>query len=587
MTADGPPASVPPRATYRIQMRGDIGFQEARALVPYLAALGVSHVYCSPYVTARTGSSHGYDVVDPRRIDPALGGEAAFERFEAALRAEGMGHVLDWVPNHVGIAQGQNARWQDLLAFGPASPSAEFFDVDWRPGRPELRDKVLLPVLGAPYGEVLERGELVPVREPDGGLAITYFEHRFPVSPPTWGRLLAARLLGPRPPAGEPDAQETLRALLGVLARRTGGRAERVARARDAQRRLGELLAADHALAERVDAVVADLRGDAGRAGRFDALHRLLESQHYRLAWWRVAADEINYRRFFDIDELAALRMDRSEVFEEVHERVFAWIAAGAIDGLRIDHVDGLADPAAYCERIRRRFPAERLYLLVEKILGADESLPEGWPVDGTTGYEFLNAVNGLFVDPEGQAPLDALYRDFTGETLDFDDVLRASKQRVMRALLASELDGLANALDRLAQDDPHTRDFTERALRMALAEVVAAFPVYRSYVDASGASAADRAHIATAVDAARSRAEVPDSGLYEWLERVLTGDLTRGGPSAARHRGVSARGPGIRGAPADAHSMRMGTAASKFRPDIPFTSRCGSSPASSSTRRR
>ena len=526
-----------PCSTYRLQLRGGVGFREAAELVPYLAALGVSHVYCSPYVEARAGSTHGYDVVDPRRLDPALGSEEDFDAFVAALRRHGMGQILDWVPNHVGIAQGQNPWWQELLAFGPASPYADFFDVDWTPGRQKLRGKVLLPVLGGRYGDVLERGEFVPERDPAGGLRIRYFEQAFPVSPPSWGRLLSKRLLGPGGEGLSEPRREELRRTLAALTSRAGRRAVRVKRALDAQQELGRLLDAEPEVRAGVERLVAELRGEPGRPASFDALHRLLEVQHYRLAYWRVAAEEINYRRFFDINELAALRMERPEVFAHAHERLFAWIEDGRIDGLRIDHVDGMADPEGYCARIRQRFPRERLHLVVEKILGADERLPSSWPVDGTTGYEFLNLVNGLFVDPRRERALDRLYRSFTGEVQEFEAIVRASKHRIMRALLASEFEGLASALDRLAQSDRHTRDFTLGSLRAALRDVVAAFPVYRSYVSREGATDEDRALIARAVGEARGLAEDPESGVYEWIESVLTGDLARAERSAARRR--------------------------------------------------
>jgi (1->4)-alpha-D-glucan 1-alpha-D-glucosylmutase len=539
MSADEPRSRVSPRATYRLQLRGGVGFREVEALVPYLAALGVSHVYSSPCVEARAGSTHGYDVVDPRRLDPTLGDETSFDALVEALRRHGMGLILDWVPNHVGIALGQNPWWQELLAFGPTSRYADFFDIDWLPARPELRGKVLLPVLGGPYGDVLERGELVPAREPDGGLVIRYFDHRFPVSARSWGRLIASRLLPPGTEGEGSDPHAPLRRILAGLASRAGRREQRVRRAREAQRALGALVDADATLSARVDGLVAELRGEPGRPRSFDALHGLLEAQHYRLAYWRVAAEEINYRRFFDINELAAVRMERPDVFEHAHERVFEWIRSGRIDGLRIDHVDGLADPEGYCARIRERFPAGELYLVVEKILGRDEALPAAWPVDGTTGYEFLNLLNGLFVDPRGERALARIRRSFTGDERPFDAVLRASKQRVMRALLASELDGLASALDRLAQADRHTRDFTRTALRNALVEIVAAFPVYRSYVDARGASHDDRTVIARAVEEARRRGDDPESGVYEWIEGVLTSDALRGVRSRYQRREI------------------------------------------------
>ncbi len=521
-----------PRATYRLQLRDGMTFERAATLLPYLDALGVSHVYCSPCMEARTGSSHGYDVVDPTRIDPALGGEEAFVAFAEALRGRGMGLVLDWVPNHVGIANGENAWWQDVLEHGRASSYANFFDVDWETARPALRGKLLLPVLARHYGAVLEAGELELVWSESYGLEIHYFEQRFPVSPASTAAFLRERLLDrdTAPGLAEPQ-REALRGALARLEPAAGG--ARASKASAGKLALLDLVGGDPGLRAAVEAAVDSLGGRPGVPRSHDALHRLLERQHYRLSYWRVSAEEVNYRRFFDIDELAALRMDEPEVFTRTHERLLAAVQAGRIAGLRIDHVDGLADPRGYCGRLRKEAPG--VYLVVEKILARDERLREDWAVDGTTGYEFLNQLGGLFVDPRAAGPLERLQRRFTGDSRSFDEILYESRKRVMHALLAGDLEGLASRLDRIAQQDRHTRDYTRSALRSALEEIVAWFPVYRTYVDERGASAEDRRRIQHAVHEARRRADDPESDLFDWIERILSGEVAAAASPARR----------------------------------------------------
>ncbi len=520
-----------PNSTYRLQLGSEFGFRQAAALVPYLARLGISHVYCSPYLRARTGSPHGYDITDHGALNPELGGEHDFARFVAALQRHGLGQILDFVPNHMGIAQADNAWWLDVLEYGQASPWAGYFDIDWQPTKAELRGKVLAPFLGDHYGAVLESGGLRLAFDPaEGTLSVWYHDHRFPVSPRETARLFRARLPA-LPIAADAPARHALASILSTLdsvapagasARR---RAEGRERARAAQRELAALAAQEEALRGWLLEVADAWNGEPGRPESWRALHRLLEAQHYRLAYWRVAADEINYRRFFNVNELAGLRMELREVFDATHARVLGWIADGTLAGLRIDHIDGLYDPKAYCERLREAVGARPLYLVVEKILAHHESLRGDWPVDGTTGYEFLGVVGGLFVDPAGEPALRRCWRRFAPDAPDFDAEVYACKKLVMNFLLGGELQVLAHALDRLSEAHWDTRDFTETTLREALKEVIACFPVYRSYVDANGSHPEDRRDLDWALAQARRRSSDPEPSLFDWLHRMLCVD--------------------------------------------------------------
>jgi len=500
----GPPAR--PRATARLQLHAGFRFAEATAIVPYLAALGASHVYASPFLAARPGSTHGYDIVDHARLNPEIGDEAAFDRFVAALHAHGMGLVLDFVPNHMGVGGADNPWWLDLLEWGTASPYARYFDVDWTPPDPDLAGKVLLPFLGDQYGKVLEAGELVPrFDRAEGSFSVWYHGHRFPIAPGDYARLLrraGAAAAGPAACFVE-----------------TRGPARRAAAAA-LKRELAALPAAAH------DAI------DAALALPPRALHGLLERQSYRLAHWRVAAHEINYRRFFDVNDLAGLRIEEPALFEDAHRLVLRLFAEGKLQGLRLDHIDGLADPLGYCRRLRARLaeaaPGRPCWLLVEKILAPHERLPESWPVDGATGYEFMALLNGLFVDPAGEAPLDAFYRRFIGQRVEFAEVVVQAKRQILRDNLASEANVLAGLLHALARQSWLTRDFSFEALRRALVETVARFPVYRTYVDAQGASAEDRRYIDWALAQARKAAAEPDRPVYDFLQAALTADLRR-----------------------------------------------------------
>ena len=537
-----------PRATYRVQLHRDFTLDDAAAIAPYLARLGVSHLYCSPLLRARPGSRHGYDIVDHREINPELGGRAALDRLSAALRAHGLGLILDIVPNHMGIGA-DNPWWMDVLQHGAASPYAAYFDIDWAPLDPALAGKVLLPVLGDHYGEVLARGELAVAFAPDGGtFAVHYYDHRFALDPLDYAALLsrALTLLAAGSAPASRDELANLAAAFGRLPPRDATERAAADRARDTQAlqaRLAQLAGAHPGTATAIAAAAAEVGGSERDAER-DALHALLERQAYRLAYWRVASDEINYRRFFDINELAALRMEEAAVFDATHALPLELCADGVAQGLRIDHPDGLYDPEQYFRRLQRAY-AERvglelpersadgrrprpLYVVAEKIAAAHERVPERWPIHGTTGYRFAAVVNGLFVDTGARARMDRIWRRFTGETLDFEETAYLGRRAIMRAALASELTVLANALLRIARADRRTRDHTFNTLRQALAEVAACMPVYRTYIGRR-TSAQDRRYIDWAVNRARHRGSAGDTSIFSFVRMALLGQTLPG----------------------------------------------------------
>jgi malto-oligosyltrehalose synthase/4-alpha-glucanotransferase len=535
-----------PRATYRVQLNQRFTFAQAAELVPYLAALGVSHVYCSPYLRARPGSMHGYDIIDHNSLNPEIGSRDDFEHFVAALKAHGMGQILDMVPNHMGVMGADNAWWLDVLENGPASVYAGFFDIDWQPVNVYLTNRVLIPVLGDHYGLVLERGELkLAFDAQSGSFSVFYFEHRLPVDPREYPRILerALRTLGPADLSGPAAAElSSLVASFGHLPERENTAPDPIAeRHRDKElhkRRLAQLAREAPAVLEAIERAVRVMNGAPGESETFEALHELLELQAYRLAYWRVASDEINYRRFFDINELAALRMEDEAVFEATHRLVLDLLVEGKVDGLRLDHPDGLFDPAQYFRRLQERYaqhagidvaplqdgrPARPLYLLVEKITAGHEHVPENWAVHGTTGYRFATVVNGLFVDGAARSKFDRIYRAFIGEELELEEVIYQGKRATMRSALASELTVLATALLRIARADRRTRDYTFNTLRQALTEVVACFPVYRTYIS-DGPSQQDRRQIDWAVAHAKRRSRAADISIFDFVRSALLG---------------------------------------------------------------
>ncbi len=547
-------AAIPaiPRATYRLQFHGGFGFADATAVVDYLDRLGISHLYASPYLKARAGSTHGYDIVDHNAINPEVGDEAAFTSLCDALAQRGMGQILDFVPNHMGVGLADNAWWLDVLEWGQESPHAQAFDIDWRPAQAALRGKVLLPVLGDHYGRILEAGELrLAFDAAEGSFSVWYYAHRFPVSPPHYGNLLGdvARTLSAD---GAESGVEEIKPIAAGFhnlrhpARSAGGRAARREEARSLKERLAAAVARHPALARRLEAALEGINGKPGDASSFSTLHRLLEAQSYRLAFWRVAAEEINYRRFFQINDLAGVRVEVPAVFDAVHALVLRLISEGRLHGLRIDHVDGLFDPRQYLERLQARSRAaagleegQPFYIVVEKILAPHERLREDWPVAGTTGYDFLNRLNGLFIDAASERHLSQTYRRFVGESLAFEEVAYEGRRQVMDLELASELRVLANGFNRLAEMSWLTRDHTLIGLRQALREVAACFPVYRTYVDARGADANDRRDLDWALSHARKRSRRADKSVFDFVHAVLTTDLAGGRRSPYRRSEV------------------------------------------------
>jgi (1->4)-alpha-D-glucan 1-alpha-D-glucosylmutase len=531
--------AVVPAATYRLQFNKSFTFDDATAIVDYLDRLGISHCYASSYFKAVPGSTHGYDVADPTQLNPEIGDRERYDRWVAALRAHGMGHIIDLVPNHMGIAQSCNPWWQDVLENGPSSQFASFFDIDWHPLKQELTDKVLLPILGGSYGAVLERQEIT-LQYVNGAFTAHYFNTVLPIAPGTYERILALDAGTLLAEIGEEsdEGQEFLSILTAIRhlpareAQTPDARAERHREKEVIKRRLARLTGASPAVLAHIRRAVMTLNGTRGAARSFDRLDELLSVQPYRLAYWRVAAEEINYRRFFDINELAALRMEDPEVFERTHAFAFELLREGAIDGLRIDHVDGLYDPGDYLERLQARarevrpdlFTGDRrLYLVVEKILGLDEWLP-AWPVEGTTGYEFLVRVNGLFVDAGHERAVSEAFERFTRLRAPFREFAYRSKQLVLRMSMASELQVLAHGLNRFSERNRHYRDFTLNLLVYAMREIIAAFPVYRTYVNGRepDVTAHDRRYIEHAVSEAKRRNARHPGVVFDFIRGLL-----------------------------------------------------------------
>ncbi len=530
-----------PRATYRLQLNRDFRLRQAMELLPYLDELGISHCYLSPLLKARPGSLHGYDITDHSSLNPEIASAEDFEQFVAALMRRGMGQIMDVVPNHMGVMGADNGWWLDVLENGPASRYAGYFDIDWYAFAGELPGRVLLPVLGDHYGTVLEKGELRLVFDAEqGSFSVFYYTHRFPVDPREYPVILAHGLERLRARLGDEDATllefQSRVTAFGHLPTRDSVAPEAVAeRARDKdvhKRHLAALYAGSADIAQFVQENVAAFNGAAPGEANFDLLHELLQAQAYRLAFWRVAADEINYRRFFDINDLAALRMDNPEVFEAAHGLVRELLARGYVNGLRIDHPDGLYDPQEYFGRLQAMAaalapkPAEAnglpLYLVAEKILAAHEHLPESWPIHGTTGYDFCTACNGLFVDGRAELALTRLYQNFIRARPDLEEMVRANKHLIMETSLTGELQVLATQLTRLARGDRRTCDFTFNGLRSALAEIVASFPVYRTYVAAAENAPDDAAYVNWAVEAAKQRSQAADISIFDFVREVL-----------------------------------------------------------------
>ena len=501
---------IAPCATYRLQLRSAFGFKEAAAIAAYLARLGVSHVYLSPFFKARPGSPHGYDITDHARLNPELGSEEDFSAMVEAFRHEGLNAILDFVPNHMGVGGADNPLWLDVLEWGPESRYAGWFDIDWGAGG----GKLLAPVLGAQYGEELREGKLTLRFEEDGAFSIwAYDTHKLPVCPLTYPTILG-------------HATEALDRMSDRFLDLPNWRPQTAERALGLEAELSDLALGSAETRREIEERVAAFNQD------WREMDRLIAAQFWRVAFFRVAEDEINYRRFFNINDLAGLRMELEPVFAHAHARALRMLRSGEIDGLRIDHIDGLFDPKAYLLALREHVDRP-FYLVVEKILAPHERLRADWPVEGTTGYDYLNLSLGLLIDSSAEGAFDDAYRAFAGVDASFEEIVRESKLRIMDNEMASELGALGRVAARLARKSPMTADLTRALLTRAIKAIVACFPVYRTYVDLSGAVAeADRRDVAWAVTHARRLDPEVHASAFDFLESVLTGEVKQSAAS-------------------------------------------------------
>jgi (1->4)-alpha-D-glucan 1-alpha-D-glucosylmutase len=537
-----------PAATYRIQLNRWFTFQQAAEIVEYLDELGISDLYASPFLMARPGSLHGYDVTDHSRVNPEIGDEKSFLGLSEQLQQRGMGLIVDVVPNHMCISHPSNRLWWDVLENGPSSPFARVFDIEWHPPKAELANKVLLPVLGDQYGRALENREIRVVYT-DDELKVAFYEIPLPLAPRTWTMILepaAAKLRDKLDPAHEQVAE--LESIITALSHLADNTETDEAKVRERQRekeivkkRLATLLGSSPEARQAMDAALTEINGERGNPRSFDRLERLLDSEAYRLSFWRVAMDEINYRRFFDINDLAAIRVEDPEVFSPVHALIFELVRQGHITGLRVDHPDGLYEPEKYFRYLQDLSKAQSglakrngngkgngaqrtFYIVAEKILEGNEPLRATWAVEGTTGYGFLNLVNGLFVDRSKEKAFQQLYERFSGPSDDFADLVCDTKRLILQVSMSSELNMLARKLDRLSEQHRWYRDFTLENLRDALREVVATFPVYRTYIRADDREAdpEDRRQINIAIREAKRRNPAVNESVFDFLQSLL-----------------------------------------------------------------
>ena len=521
-----------PLATYRLQLTADFDFDKAAAVVPYLKALGITHLYASPVMKARKGSTHGYDTVDHGQFNPELGGEAGFARLSDALRQHDLGLIVDFVPNHVGVHFADNPWWLDVLEWGQASPHAVSFDIDWDQLAFRARGGVLLPILGASYGEALERGDIELRYDPDeGSFSAWYFEHRLPIAPERYGEVL--RMI-----VKEADAAETEpgKHLLALASRYTGLRRPNRKEAPAFKSELKEITGA----ADLIARGLAAYRAAKDRPAQTLAMHHLLERQHYKLGHWRLASSDINYRRFFDVNGLAGLRVEDASTFAATHRLVKQLVAEGKLQGIRLDHIDGLRDPAQYCQRLRRlvrdaqsntaQGNTKPFYTVIEKILCEHERLTHFAGVQGTTGYEWMNVITHVLIDPRGLDALDETWRQISNRPPRLAPYVKDAKRRVLETLLTSEFTVLTRLLARIANGHYSTRDFSADSLRQALELYVLHFPVYRTYLTHSGPTAPDRKLIDDTIARARREWFAADEGIFDFLRDALTMDLLKPG---------------------------------------------------------
>ena len=533
-----------PSCTYRLQFNRWFTFAQAREIVPYLRALGVSDIYASPYFQAGSESMHGYDITDHNQLNTAIGSREEYDAWIAELRTHGMGQVLDFVPNHMGVMQPGNKWWMDVLENGPSSIYAPYFDIDWLPQKEDLRDKVLLPILTDQYGRVLERGEF-KVRFEEGAFYLEYANQNLPIAPGTYRFILELALEYLAEYKDEPFYAEfqSILTALEHLPRRTETDPEKIAeRTREKEivkRRIERRCQEASQIQRGIEKALALINGRPGDPRSFDRLDELLNAQSYRLAFWRVAAEEINYRRFFDVNDLAAIRMEVPEVFEAAHQLVVDLVRTGAVTGLRIDHPDGLYLPREYLETLQLRcakalgLPLPKdgraVYMIVEKILTGAEKLRGDWPVHGTTGYDFTNQLAGVLVDSSAEAAITKAFHRFIGHTVHFGHLVYAKKRLVMRIALANEVEVLGSMLDRLSEKNRWYRDFTFEALARAVRETIACFPVYRTYLaPGQPVSEEDRQVIERAIAAAKRRNPAIEESIFNFVQTFCCSGFPR-----------------------------------------------------------
>ncbi len=559
-----------PGSTYRLQLNRGFTFSKARSIVSYLAGLGITHCYTSPFFSAGKDSPHGYDICDFTRINPELGGEAGYDAFSEEMVKHGMGHILDFVPNHMGIADPENNWWQDVLENGRYSPYSGFFDIEWNPAKTELKGKILLPILADQYGVVLEQGEL-HLDFGEGKFFLKYFDHRLPVNPQSSPTVLSHNLedLHNEMSEEDPHLLELLSITTALNHLPSGEETspekieERIREKTVNCDRLQRLCEESPKIRRHIETNLKIFNGIPGQPDSFDPLHQLLEKQIYRLSNWRTAAHEINYRRFFDVNELAGIHMENPEVFHQTHSLILKLIGEGKISGLRLDHIDGLFNPATYFNQLQeevlfeivarnkllshrnpklikemvrqwRKTESENdpegpvrcpIFLVIEKILTGAESLPEHWAVHGTSGYDFLNDLNGLFVDSSNEKNFSKIYCRFTGITTSLAEIVYHSKKLIMQTALTSELNVLVRALNIISEDDRRHRDFTLNSLREALSGVVACFPIYRTYIDSEGSNQDDQETLEKSIARAKSLNPAMESTIFDFIKDTVLFD--------------------------------------------------------------
>jgi (1->4)-alpha-D-glucan 1-alpha-D-glucosylmutase len=507
-----------PISTYRLQLHKNFTFADASAVADYLWALGISHVYSSPYLQAAPGSMHGYDVVDHQKVNEELGGVEAHERFSIKLGENGLGQILDIVPNHMAIGR-ENRFWWDVLENGTASRYASFFDIDWNPQEERLRDKVLVPVLAEQYGRVLESGGIKVLRT-GSRFVVEAAGQTLPVAPTSMPAILSKAAV-----YANSDALSFAAASFGRLPNPSfEDRRTVLARHRDKVVIAGlmaRLCAEEPGVCSAIDRAVQELNAD------HDALDDFLNQQNYRLAYWKTADQQLGYRRFFDVNNLIGLRMERAHVFEETHALILDWLRRGVLDGVRVDHPDGLRDPLEYFKRLREAAPSA--WIIGEKILAANEYLREEWPIEGTSGYDFMNVVNGLLVSPQGMAELTTVYGEFTGQPTSFPQIAHEKKISVTQEALGSDVNRLTTIFVDICENHRNQRDATRADVRRAIRELAGCFSVYRTYVFPGAKDRPaeitdeDRYIIGKAISCARENRPDIDSGLFDFFEQILT----------------------------------------------------------------